>query len=678
MALAERAELVARLSLDNKNFVNNARGSVGALKSMEGSMGRIAKHAGTGLKNAAANIAKIGAIGGAFIGLQVRSGIQSLATLEDAITSVDGALAQTGKGWTITGAQIAAVANQIETDTQRAFDDKDITQAATTLIRYGGIAQDQLEPAMRIMTDLAAKTGDVGSASEALAKAMADPTKATRLLRQAGVSLTKDQTKQIATWVENGQKTKAQAYLLDLVAQKTKGAAAAMHGPYNDAMKILADVTEDAQRALAEGFLPLLQRVADKLSNFLADPKNVQKIRDFGKGLADGFEKLLKVGERIPWGLIGDSLKTAGAGAKVVFDALTGLPPWIQTAVLTGWGLNKLTGGALGSIIGEGLKVTFSQFAGRGATPANPIFTKEVGLAGAGGAGGVGGAGAGILGGVVGIASFALIADGLARLPTALSTLADVINNPSPGGKVSAAQANLENAAPWLQGSLFAPLLGPMQDWLKDLKATLSPTPHGVQPKKPSSSSDIKTFGSDHNRPLRIYGKVEDQRGAVQWSKIATNTAATQAKIEAVQTAVEKNKAGIDWSEFPSKITWKPSATIQVEDRRSEDFMQTVAEKAKSAIDWMSEADRNALALTRAAARQTTRLENMKGAIDWGAQRTVAAVKSIPPAQQSVKVSTDVRVNVTANSITKSVRQSALYTANHLSAVNKGNNIGWT
>ena len=33
------------------------------------------------------------------------------------------------------------------------------------------------------------------------------------------------------------------------------------------------------------------------------------------------------------------------------------VPPWVQTAVLTGWGLNKLTGGALGyrAELGKGL-----------------------------------------------------------------------------------------------------------------------------------------------------------------------------------------------------------------------------------------------------------------------------------------------------------------------------------
>ena len=349
MALSERAELVARLSLKD----DFSRRVSGVQKNFASSMGKIQKTAIQGARNTATNLGRVGAVAGGFIALNVKSGISSLAELEDAVTSVDGAIKQVGKGWTTTGQQIAAIANQIETDVQRAFDDKEITQAAATLIRYGNISEDQLEPALRIMTDLAAKTGDVGSASEALAKALADPTKATRLLRQAGVALTKEQTAQIKKWVESGDLLKAQTFLLGEVEKKTKGAAAAMHGPYADSIRILQDVTEDAQRALGEAFLPVISKVADKLSNELAKPETIKNLRAFGQTLAGAFDKVLEVGGRIPWQQIGDSLKLAGTGAKAIFDAFTSLPPWVQTAVLTGWGLNKLTGGALGTIVGE-------------------------------------------------------------------------------------------------------------------------------------------------------------------------------------------------------------------------------------------------------------------------------------------------------------------------------------
>ena len=45
-------------------------------------------------------------------------------------------------------------------------------------------------------------------------------------------------------------------------------------------------------------------------------------------------------------------------GAKAILDAFVGLPPWVQTAVLTSWGLNKLTGGMFTGIVGELGKIT--------------------------------------------------------------------------------------------------------------------------------------------------------------------------------------------------------------------------------------------------------------------------------------------------------------------------------
>jgi hypothetical protein len=79
-----------------------------------------------------------------------------------------------------------------------------------------------------------------------------------------------------------------------------------------------------------------------------------------------------------------------------------GLPPWVQTAVLTGWGLNKITGGGVTGLLGKAFGAGIDLFKGRGSTPANPLFVSGVG--GVGGPGGVvGGKGGGRFGGVGGI-----------------------------------------------------------------------------------------------------------------------------------------------------------------------------------------------------------------------------------------------------------------------------------
>jgi hypothetical protein len=303
----------------------------------------------------------------------------------------------------VTGKQVADWANQIEADIGAAFDDKAITQAATTLIRFGKTTPKNLRPALEVVADLATKTGDVESAASLLAKALADPTKAAGKLARVGIILTKEQQKQIKAFVEGGDAAAAQAVILDSLAKSTKGAAAASQGPYARAQAVLKDVSEDARKALAEGFLPVIQKVADRLGKAIGDPKFIAGLREFGQNLAGGLDQLIDIAAKLPWTQIGESLKIAGAGAKTLLQAFTALPPWVQTAVLTGWGLNKLTGGALGGIVGELAKGVIKGVLGINAGVVNINAATVNGAGGlAGAAGGRGGLG--VLGAVLPVA----------------------------------------------------------------------------------------------------------------------------------------------------------------------------------------------------------------------------------------------------------------------------------
>ena len=323
------------------------------LKGVDAAVARIGAAGGKGLRNLTTNLAALGAVAAVGIGVAVKSGLANLATLESAVASVDGAISQMGLTGKLTGAQIAAWSNEIESSIGAAFDDKDIIAATENIIRYGKVSEANLRPAMQVMTDLAAKTGSVESASELLGKALADPVKATGKLSRYGIILTKAQQKQIKVMTEAGDVAGAQAVLLGVLAETTKGAAAASQGPYRRAISVLADVTEDAQKALAEGFLPVIQRVAEWLSTKLADPAVIEDIRGFGKSLAGIFDKGVDFATKIPWGSVRDAMGALGSGAKMALDAFLAMPSWVQTAVVGGWGLNKLTGGALGDIAGE-------------------------------------------------------------------------------------------------------------------------------------------------------------------------------------------------------------------------------------------------------------------------------------------------------------------------------------
>jgi hypothetical protein len=332
---------------------NMASKTIGQVNKDLGRLGATGRRAGQGLRSLAGNLAKIGAVAAVGIGVAVKNGIDSLVELESAVATVDGAIVQLGLTGKIAGSQVAGWANEIETSVQAAFDDKEITAGAGALIRYGKVTEANLRPAMEVMTDLAAKTGSVESAATLLAKALADPAKAAGKLARQGVILTKAEQDQIKAFMKAGDVGKAQAVILASLEKTTKGAAAAMNGPYADAQKTLADVTEDAQRALAEGFLPVLQRVSKWLSTELAKPEAIANIRSLGRTLAGAFDQAVSFVQKIPWGKVMDAMKVVGNAAKMALDAFTAMPAWVQTAVITGWGLNKLTGGALSDVIGS-------------------------------------------------------------------------------------------------------------------------------------------------------------------------------------------------------------------------------------------------------------------------------------------------------------------------------------
>lgn len=143
---------------------------------------------------------------------------------------------------------------------------------------------------------------------------------------------------------------------------------------------LLAFLSTPEATAAAESFARKLAEVVN--------PANLRELVDNIKQLADDYgPKIAGVFENIPWDTMKTSFQIMGTGSKALLDAFLGLPDWVQTAVLTGWGLNQLTGGVLGDI-GSSL---FGQFFARGASPANPMWVASVGGGPGGGPGGGGG-----------------------------------------------------------------------------------------------------------------------------------------------------------------------------------------------------------------------------------------------------------------------------------------------
>lgn len=384
----------------------------GVLKDVRGDIKGIQAEAKRGLQNTARNLGMAAAAGGVLVATQVKAGLESLVELERLEAQTAAVLKSTGSAAAGSVDDIRRRAEELERLT--TVDDKVIQNAENILLTFTQIREDAFEPTLKAAIDMnAALGGDDESLQNVLiqvGKAVNDPITGLTALRRVGVSFTEQQKDQIKAMVEAGDVAGAQALVLAELNKEFGGSAAAQADTYSGKMRRVADAIEDAQMALATAFLPVLERAGDELQSFLSDPENLQMIEDFGATLADGLQNAIDIAKKLPWDAIGTTFSLMGQGAKLVLDMFTKLPPWVQTAVLTGWGLNKLTGGALGNI-------AIDLFKNRGATPANPLFVQPV-AGGIGGGGGpvVGGGGKGAGGRIIGGIGGVLAALGVAQL----------------------------------------------------------------------------------------------------------------------------------------------------------------------------------------------------------------------------------------------------------------------
>lgn len=156
-------------------------------------------------------------------------------------------------------------------------------------------------------------------------------------------------------------------------------------------LSILKSHLEDIGIAIGGAFLPGLTKITKKVSKFLASKEGQAAVANFADRVGKSFDKAVTAGEKfltgldweaikanlgnivgafaevgkevgpavlealkaMPWETIGESAQFLAQGARKALELFTGAPPWLKTAIVTGWGLNKLTGGAAGAIISE-------------------------------------------------------------------------------------------------------------------------------------------------------------------------------------------------------------------------------------------------------------------------------------------------------------------------------------
>lgn len=429
------------------------------IKRVDAGMATLHKSAaglGTGLKIGAA----IGAVAITGFATQVAAGIKTLIDLEDVTAQTNAAIKSTGGAAGVTGTQVRALAEKFE-GLNATMDDKVIQSAENMLLTFTSIKKDAFEPAIATILDM---NQAMGGGPEGLqgtviqvGKALQDPINGITALRKVGVNFSDDQRKVIESMVETGDVLGAQKLILKELNTEFGGSFKAAGNTTRGTFAKIKDSVEDAQAALATGFLPVVKRVADVLETRLSDPAVTASLEDVGNRIAGLFtDQNIAKGEEfatkvwgalgdVPWDSIGSGLQIAGAASKTAIDAFMRLPANVQGGLIGLLAANKLTGGAVSAGIGDlagfvlksvGSKIFAANVTvvganvvggGAGAVPnLLPAAGAAAGAAEGAAALGFGAIGAGIVGGVV-LSSASLLA--LGKVVEATSTPAQLEAN---------------------------------------------------------------------------------------------------------------------------------------------------------------------------------------------------------------------------------------------------------
>jgi len=208
-------------------------------------------------------------VAGAFaaikIGGFVKGGLDELKEAERVSAQTEQQLKNLGGTAGITSDQIDALSQSMLD--QSGVDDELAKSAANTALRLG-VQGDAVRRVVQDANDLSQTYGDITSDSELLAKALAKPEQAARLLKPAIGALTDEQQKSIQAFIAQGDTAAAGAVILDAVEAKVRGAASAFGDTLAGAEKKATEEMKNAKAALVEGLAPGLQFGADLTIRF--------------------------------------------------------------------------------------------------------------------------------------------------------------------------------------------------------------------------------------------------------------------------------------------------------------------------------------------------------------------------------------------------------------------------
>ncbi len=148
------------------------------------------------------------------LALGIKSVIEASAEAEQSQLRLQAIYKATGASVGFTANELNRMADAMAASTQ--FDDESIRDGMGEIIKFGSITGKVFKDSLKVIADYAAFSGQAfPDAAAAVAKALADPETAAKLLKQAGVVLTESQKDLIKKLLETGDAAGAQNVILD-------------------------------------------------------------------------------------------------------------------------------------------------------------------------------------------------------------------------------------------------------------------------------------------------------------------------------------------------------------------------------------------------------------------------------------------------------------------------------
>lgn len=231
----------------------------------------------------------VGLVGIASVGTAISKVISASKEAEISMRNFDRALQAFGANVKVPEGELRAFAEQVQRTTR--FSDEAARGAQTVLLRFGNITGEAFKRAQVATLDLAEALGtDLSSAAQTVARALANPEQAARMLRSANIQLSESQRAQIKAFMDVNDIASAQKIILDELDKRNKGLAAG-------GVKTLSGALDQLKNSFDELFEadpgPMTEGVS-ALNKVVSDPAFRASVQSLFGAMLEGLGATLK------------------------------------------------------------------------------------------------------------------------------------------------------------------------------------------------------------------------------------------------------------------------------------------------------------------------------------------------------------------------------------------------